>query len=286
MAQQHNKFEYRDLGKGSFFVEAPVKAHKTANFQQDNIISQVVKEHLKDEFAESVHTEAASMSDIVTHKLAPDNVPDMDLSEIKTYSFSEDGQSLGDVSQSLAKQEVPKPSDIDVASIKEESYQQGYQAAKAELEHALNEKSSDEALYNALQEKLAAIEPKDDIQNEAFDLSSGLIAILAKKLHLAVPADFEAIILGEMLPVLNKYYKKGKVIAKLHPDRVDYCNNLFRIGELPKELADNIEIVPDESVPKNDCSIEWQDAALEYSQEDLLTEAETIIDHLKVKIEN
>lgn len=281
--QQYSKYEYKDLNKGMQFVSTPSTPAASA-FKQDNIIDKAVSEHLVDNFAPE---DAGSMLDIKTHKVVEEDVPDVELSEIKTHSFSEDGQMLEEVAP-MPKQEVAAPAipEMDMEKIKEESYQKGYKEAEALFAPKIEAQQADESLHKLLQDKLTAIDSDKDLNSEIFEAGSGLIAILAKKLHLSVPADFEAIILGEMVPVLNKYHKKGKVIVRVNPERVDYCNNLFRIGELPEALLENIELVSDETVAANDCSIDWQDATLEYNQEDLLTEADNILEHLKMKIEN
>jgi flagellar biosynthesis/type III secretory pathway protein FliH len=283
MESQYNKFEYRDLNKGGHFVEAPIKdLSDRKTFQKDRIISEVVSEHFSDKLDNASDTSV--WCDIKTHKIVEEVTSDVELNAIKTHSFSEDGQSL-DLPLSSPAKAVPCP-EIDIEKIKEESYQRGYKEAESLLTPKLETKVAEDNLHNLLKEKLSATPPSADLGNSMFEIAAGLIAILAKKLHLAVPADFEAIILGEMMPIINKYYKKGKVIARVNPERVDYCNNLFRIGELAERLSENIELVPDEGVAKNDCSIEWDAARLEYHQEDLLTEADKILDHLKMKIEN
>lgn len=285
LEQQHSKFEYKDLSKNSHFVESSSGAtHVQGAFKKDEIIGQVVSEHFIDNFTDDA---LGSMTDIKTHKIAEDKLPETELGEIKTQCFSEDGQNMGDLITSIQDSPSAKAQpEIDVEKIKEEAYQKGYKEAESLLSGKLEAKVQNENLNNLLQEKLSSIEPSSDLSNETFEVASGLIAILAKKLHLAVPADFEAIILGEMVPVLNKYHKKGKVIVRVNPERVDYCNNLFRIGELPETLLGDIELVPDEAMLANDCSIDWQDATLEYNQEDLIEEADNILEHLKMKIEN
>lgn len=272
-----NKFEYKDLNKGRNFVSSPAAASiDSSNFQKEQMISNAVSEHLSNNLDTS--SDSSMWGEIKTHKVEQDNVPNIELSEIKTHVFSEDGQNITDVVSSFSL--PPKP-EINIDKEREEAYQKGYKDAEATFAAKLEEKVIEDKLQNAMLDKLSNLNPNLDMQDEVLKMGVGLISIIAKKLHLAMPADFEAVILGEMMPVVSRYYKKGKVIAKVHPDRVDYCNNLFKIGELPDSLSKNIEIISDETIAKNDCSIEWQDAALEYNQKDLLDESEKILDQLK-----
>jgi hypothetical protein len=66
-----------------------------------------------------------------------------------------------------------------------------------------------------LKSKLDAILPIVDVQEQTLELSTKALVEVAKKLHLAIPIDFERIILGEMATILNKYYKTGEI--KLNP---------------------------------------------------------------------
>lgn len=269
LEQQHAKFEYPDLRKGAAIVQhSPPSSFDTTEFHQEKIINEAISEH----FAENL-TSGGDIDDIKTHKI--DAEPEVDL-EIKTHPFSEAGISLDDNNSDIR----------DIEKIKEEQYQKGYKDAEALLTPKLEANKLDENFLNEFKKKLSAFEHKPSLDSKLFEMMSGLIAILAQKLHLSIPPDFEAILLGEIVPVLNKYYKKGKVIISVHPERVDYCNNLFKIGKLPKKLMENIELVSEEKLPKNNCSVKWEDATIEYNQEDLLIEAEKILDHLKTKIEN
>ena len=290
--QQHNKFQYQDFGRSGSFVQSQAPNPAGAEAEKARFIREAVSEHLSENV---VAASVGDMMDIKTHVVGenPNDAPALpkevqDVGEIKTHSFGEDGQILGEVEAPATTMApvVPEEPMVDLERIKEESYQRGYKEAESLLSPKLEAQEGDKAFDVLIKDKLDSIRPAMDLKDNMFEMLSGLITIIAKKLHLTVPADFEAIILGEMVPVLNKHYKNGSIIVKVNPERVDYCNNLFKIGELPEKVFENIELIPDESVAKNDCNIEWQDALLKYNQEDLIVEADKILDHLKTKIEN
>jgi len=181
-----------------------------------------------------------------------------------------------------ALEESPAPV-IDVEAIRSTSYQNGYSDAKTHYEPLLKAIREDEALVATLKSKLEAILPIVDIQSQIFTLASKALGVIAKKMHLAIPADFEKIILGEMMSILNKYYKAGAITIKVHPERVDYCENLLKINTLPARIAENVKIVPEETVGKNDCTLAWNETELQYSQEQVVEDTDAILEHLNMR---
>ena len=141
----------------------------------------------------------------------------------------------------------------------------------------------DEALVASLKSKLEAIVPVIDSQEQVFTLAAKAVGAIAKKMHLAIPAVFEGIILGEMMSILNKYYKTGEITIKVHPERVDYCENLLKIKALPARIAGNVKILSEETVGKSDCTLAWNETELEYSQDQIVKDADAILEHLNIK---
>ena len=187
----------------------------------------------------------------------------------------------------LPQESMPEVQDkepvIDVEAIRSASYQNGYSDAKAHYEPLLKEIKEDEALVSALKSKLEAILPVVDMQDQMFTLASKALGAIAKKMHLAIPADFEKIILGEMMSILNKYYKTGAITIKVHPERVDYCENLLKINTLPARIAENVKIVPEETVGRSDCTLAWNETELQYSQEQVIEDTDAILEHLNMR---
>ena len=250
---QYTKFEYREFGNvlGHDTIVAAPSTHKNdADKEKDRIVTEAIVDH----FSSSLDSlEEEQQND--TQPIPPPPPP-------------------------------PPAPIIDIESIKAESYKMGYNDAEAALLPALEKIKDDEAFNFLLKNKLESITSSINFEDQVFKLLSNLLVIIAKKLHLMVPADFESLILGEMVPLLNKYYKIGSITLNVNPDRVDYCNNLFRIGSLPQRISENIIVVADDSIAKDNCNIKWNDTVLEYNQEELSLDVENILEHIKIEINN
>ena len=266
----------------------PKMEESFSSLEYKQIVNSAISEGLNKNFKGS---DSSFMSEIKTHNALgseESQKPDMDLPEIKTHSFNEDGQSLDlpPMASAAVEESVEQERPVDIEQIAKEAYQKGYSEAETIYLPQIDAKREEENYLDLIKGKLSSLQEKPGSEEKIFTLAASLLSQIAGKLHLAIPADFDAVILGEMVPILNKYHKKDKVIVRVNPDKVDYCNNLFRIGELSEALKENIEIVSDENIAQNDCSVEWQDAALEYKQEDVANEVDKILDQLKSKIEN
>ena len=215
--------------------------------------------------------------------------PKKDESEIKIEQIVTDAvvdalnENMSLPAEVCVPEEVSREPAIDIEAIRSASYQNGYSDAKAHYEPLLKEIKEDEALVSTLKSKLEAILPIVDMQEQMFTLASKALGAIAKKMHLAIPADFEKIILGEMMSILNKYYKTGAITIKVHPERVDYCENLLKINTLPARIAENVKIVPEETVGKSDCTLAWNETELQYSQEQVIEDTDAILEHLNVR---
>jgi hypothetical protein len=251
---QYSKFEYKDFD--SFFGEhviissPPEHVQDEMEREKDRLINEVITEH----FSEKL----------------PETAP------LDEFHIEENIQSF----------EVPHEAALDIEAVKTESYQKGYNDAKNLFEGELQARREDSNLESLLKSKLESITSALDLENQVFRLASNVLAVIAKKLHLMVPADFETVILGEMVPLLSKYYKIGSIILTVNPDKVDYCKNLFKIGSLPHHISENIVVNADESMAKDSCSLKWNDTSLEYNQEELVLDIEKILDHLKIEVNN
>lgn len=238
-----SKFEFRDLKFGDHeFVSAP-KANE-ADEHQGELINEAVAEHLNENVL---------------------NVPLEQIVNARTTSIDQ----------------APSFGQEDIEKAKEEGYNEGKLAAENELRPQIQAIETDKSFDDLVKAKIEALVPKVDLQEEVLEMISQLVSTMAKKLHLSLNTNFDSIINEEILPILNKYYKNGAINLRIHPERVDYCKKLFKIGELPQNISENIKFIEDDSVSKNDCKVEMSDASLLYSQEELAEEAEKILDHLK-----
>lgn len=245
---QTSKFEFRDLKFGDQqFVSAPVIDESEEHHEE--LISEAIAEHLNDNIL---------------------NVPLEQIVSNNTVNVAS----------------VPNYTEEDIQKIKDESYQQGRVAAEAELRPQIQAIEADKFFNDLVKAKVESLIPKVDIQEEVLHMISELVATMAKKLHLSLNTNFDSVLNEEILPILNKYYKNGAIILRIHPERVDYCKKLFKIGELSQNMSENIKITEDGSISKNDCRVEMEDASLTYSQEELADEVAKILDHLKTKTDN
>ena len=69
----------------------------------------------------------------------------------------------------------------------------------------------------------------------------------------------------------------------MHPERVDYCENLLKINTLPARIAENVKIVPEETVGRSDCTLAWNETELQYSQEQVIEDTDAILEHLNMR---
>ena len=240
---QYSKFEFRDFKSGSV-IAAPKKD------EAETKIAQIVTDAVVDALTDNIGLPCESAL----------NLEQKHVSEVS--------------------EEEPA---IDVEAVRLESYQHGYSDAKAHFDPLLKDIKEDESLVGNLKSKLDSIVPVVDLQEQIFSLASKALGVIAKKMHLAIPADFERIVLGEMMSILNKYYKTGAITIKVHPERVDYCENLLKIKALPARIAENVKIVPEETIGKSDCTLVWNETELEYSQEQITKDTDAILEHLNMK---
>ena len=241
---QYRKFEFRDLKSGSV-IAAPKKD------ESETKIAQIVTDAVVNALTDNIGIPNESNTNPLQ-----DHIPEL----------------------------VHEEPTIDVDAIRAESYQHGYSDAKAHFEPLLKEIKEDESLVGSLKSKLEAIMPVIDMSEQTFTLASKALSAIAKKMHLTIPTDFERIILGEMMPILNKYYKTGEITIKVNPERVDYCENLLKIKALPARIAGNVKIAPEDTIGKSDCTLAWNETELEYSQEQITKDTDAILEHLNMKL--
>lgn len=245
---QTNKFEFKDLKFGDDqFVSAPT--FDQGQEQEQELINEAVTEQLSDNMI---------------------NVP---LDQIINEGIS-----------TIPKE--PSYSESEIAAIREEAYAKGKMETEALLQPQIQAVEADKSFNDLVKAKIEALSPQVNIQSEIDQALVHLVEVIAKKLHLHLNSDFESIINQEILPILNKYYKNGSIIFRIHPDRVDYCKKLFKIGELSQDLFENVEFVGDDNVSQNDCRIDMNEASINYNHEDLINEVEKILDHLKIENKN
>jgi hypothetical protein len=245
---KHEKFELEDLPK-SAVVNSNLHNKES---EAERLINEVVTEHLS--------------------KIIDDD----------SIINPESKKNIDESSETINIQsDLPEANVIDIESIKQESFAQGYEEAKLHYENQLEELTGNNKLFDLFKEKLQSIVPVVEIDSQIAKVSAEAIAGIAKKLHLILPADFQEIIRHGLFEKLKNFYKEGTITLTVHPDRYDFCKEVLQSDEIPSKFKDNFEIVQDGKLNKDDCSLEWLNTRLEYNQEQLSAEIDKIIEQLK-----
>ena len=245
---KHEKFELEDLPK-SAVVNSTFYNEES---EVDKLINEVVTEHLI--------------------KIVEDTSTNNDLESKK--SIDESSESIN------MRPEIEKES-IDIDFVKQEAFAKGYDEAKLNYEKQLEELTSENKFAGLFKEKLQSIVPAVEIDSQIAKVSAEAIAGIAKKLHLILPADFQEIIRHGLFEKLKNFYKEGVITLTIHPDRYAFCTEVLQSDEIPSRFKDNFQIIQDDKLNKDDCSLEWLDTRLEYNQEQLSAEIDKIIEQLK-----
>ncbi|MEY3197390.1 MAG: hypothetical protein RLZZ59_761 [Pseudomonadota bacterium] len=242
---KHSRFEFRDFGRGRIVYSTKPD---TSELEKNRLIEAAVKEALAD------------------------NIP-----------ITLDAESVHSLESAPSKSTLSEL-EVNIEEIRSESYKNGYDDAKAHFEPLIQKIKDDEEIGLILKTRLEAICPTFDLKNKVFELAASSMLALSRKLNLAIPVDFEKIIMGEMMSILNKYYRSGEITIKINPERVDYCQNLLKINALPAIIAENLKFVPDGAVSKNDCLLSWNDTEVTYLQDQIVSDVENIVKNLKDSI--
>lgn len=162
------------------------------------------------------------------------------------------------------------------------SYELGFKEAQLKYEMMINQLKFDNDFVRILENKISAITPTINIEEQLIKLSSDAILAITKKLLVLLPVDFEQVIKLYLLDKLTKYYKEGKITIFLHPDRYDFCHEILQLQNLPEHFKSRINLVKSMDMPLNDCKIECNDTTFEYNQADLVSEIEYLVKQFKL----
>jgi len=174
-----------------------------------------------------------------------------------------------------------KEQNHDIEAIKDSSYKQGAEDAKLHYESIINELRLDNNFANNLCQKIEEIALQGNINPQISKLYAQIIASIAKKIYTVLPVDFELMLKEELLARLKKFYKEGQIKLIINPSRRDFCIKILDSENLPAKYLENFHIIEDDKLEHNDCKLEWFDTSLEYNQEQLNTEIDTILEQLK-----
>ncbi len=170
---------------------------------------------------------------------------------------------------------------IDYESEKQDSYQQGYNDAKEQFQKTLEERQKNINFEFLLQNKIENIESNVNIiKKDIITLGINFITQLVKKLCLVLKVDFEQILLTYMMTIIEKFYKNGKVVILVHEDRIEYCEKLLMNHHIPKEIKENIQVLVDNTLDKEDCKVKWHNTELCYTKNDIVLNVENMMNQL------
>lgn len=175
--------------------------------------------------------------------------------------------------------EQEKEPEVDLTEIRAESYKLGYEEAKKEDEVLIEQLKSDLNFSTLLQQKLDSIAPTKNIDQELLTFSVECIKSIANKLFLALPVEFNQVLLKEMLSITHKFYKEGQITVRVHTNRLEYSQDLLKSDSRIKQ--ESVNILVDENLGINDCVVEWNETRLEYNQEMIKSEVDRIFDQLE-----
>ncbi len=190
------------------------------------------------------------------------------------------------IDESLERCNIPYDSTVDnylvnVEVIKQEEYDRGVADTVLKYQPLLEDASEKRSFASLLEEKLSLIVPEQNVNAQIAKVSAESISSIAKKLHLALPANFEEIVIDGLISKLRKFYKEGEIIITIHPDRYDFCQEILQSNSIPDKFKDNFYVIKDSKIGLDDCSLEWQNTRLEYNKEQLSQEIEKILEQLK-----
>lgn len=208
-----------------------------------------------------------------TEQLKPDSSLEgnaSDVSESKEGDLS--GNSGGEVqSDNLS---------VDIEEIKRLEFERGFKEAEDKYNQQQSNEQKDFDVAEKLLEKLSQLKPEEEFDTKVAKLSASSIALIAKKLHMILPVNFEEILHQGIIEKLSKFYQEGIISVTVHPDRYDFCSKILQSDSIPAKFKGNFKVAADDKLSDNDCKLEWKDTHLEYSTEQLAEEIDKIIERL------
>jgi hypothetical protein len=269
---KHKKFELEDLPKS----DVVNSRSQNEDYKVNKIINEVVTDHISSIVEEDISKEK---NDVVEEEIDSTKSDKSSSAQKQEKTEAKEEETIKD------NPEIEKPEDnkveLDPEIIKKEAYEQGVKETKAKYEKQMEDLLKDRDYAELLKQKLQEIVPEHEFDSEIAKISADAITGIAKKLHLILPADFEEIIRKGLLDKVKHFCKEGHITLTIHPDRYDFCKEVLQSDQIPSRFKKNFQIVQDDKLEKDDCSLECLYTRLEYNQEQLLSEIDKIIDQLK-----
>ncbi len=297
------KFEFDDLPKSAVVNKNNVDVDNGI----EEFINKTVTEHLKrivrkpesylpyikdfNEELSEVQFDSKSGNTEIT-EITNSNVDDSSIQENQNYlgldinskqiGNTELIENLEDDASDLEKdiREVPAGFFENIEEIKRIEFEKGFKEAENKYKKIQENEEKDSAVAEKLLEKLSQLKPEEEFDLKVAKLSANSISLIAKKLHMILPVNFEEILYNGIIEKLSKFYQEGIISVMVHPYRYDACSKILQSESIPAKFKGNFKIVVDDKLYENDCKVTWQDSHLEYSMEQLSEEIDKIIERL------
>ena len=172
---------------------------------------------------------------------------------------------------------------IDIESIKNEAYANGYSDAEEQLQKTINEYKVDYDIANSLNEKIKSINVVDTIDMELLSVFSQSLKSIADNMYLKLPVNFDKIVTGLMLDFIKQHYENGGIKILVHTTKVEYCKNILAAEKLPEDRAGALNIVGSDDIELNGCVVELKETKLVYSPEQIQENINKIISELNIE---
>ena len=167
-----------------------------------------------------------------------------------------------------------------IEEIKRIEFERGFKEAEDKYRKLQENEEKDSNVIEKLLDKLSQLKPEEEFDLKVAKLSASSISLIAKKLHMVLPVNFEEILYQGIIEKLSKFYQEGIISVTVHPDRHDSCSKILQSDYIPAKFKGNFKIVVDDKLSDNDCRVDWKDTHLEYSMEQLSEEIDRIIERL------
>lgn len=171
---------------------------------------------------------------------------------------------------------------IDIEKLKTENYEKGVEDTKYKYEEMLNQQKIDYEFSELLRSKLSSIELCNTIDHDLIKLSTQIVIAIIKKMYMIVPVDFEKLLQEKLITLASSLYKEGAIIFSVNPSRYELCTKILQTDSVSDALRGKLQLIKNDALGKNDCKIEFNDTCLQYTQDDIMNEANQILDQLKV----
>ncbi|MDF2966012.1 MAG: hypothetical protein K0Q51_1400 [Rickettsiaceae bacterium] len=178
--------------------------------------------------------------------------------------------------------ESVQPTIIDLEAIKAQSYSEGFQKAKEELEQQILKIRNEVNFQNNLGSELSKLNIDYEIyESQLCNSALKIILIILEKLAKKLPTDFEMIISEQIKKVIRNSRIEAELIVKYNSKQQAVIEEILKNLALSEESKKHIRLENDDNLTTESCQICYREAALEYKEEKIIEEVDNIISAIK-----